>query len=686
MVNAINRALEAQMQAKGLQLSAGEIYNADALSLTDAILSLDFGCTGSIISDNGLVITNHHCAYADVHAISTDEHNYLEDGFWAMNNTQEVPIKGKSIYFLKRVLDVTDEVLKAYADAKESGLTIGSRKMSSIMEQKYSKQTGLEASLYSMWSGSKYYIALYEVFTDIRLVAAPPVSISAYGGDIDNWEWPQHKCDFALYRIYAGKDGKPADFSADNVPYRPATKLKISLDGYKPGDFAMVIGYPGRTDRYASSAKIDYEENLSYPLSNVIRGDQMAIASKWMNADPQIRLKYADWYFSLSNIQENNEGMVQCFKRFGVLNERKALEKELQAWIDADPERKAKWGDLIAKLQEKYDLIRDLEKNLIVYRESLIRGTKLTVIATRLNSLERNLGNRNSVENMRRSNAASYAEFDFRVEHDLLDYGIKKFYAGVDSLYWGAFQKELYKQYGGDLDALVDMLWRDSWMSSESGAIKLLTSDGEELKALYSDKLYRFLTDVKTNTFTLAIADLQGDETTTTLAKEYTHALYQMREDKGIVQYPDANSSMRLSYGTVGGYEPKDGVWCSWYTSPAGILEKYDPESYDFNLKPDWKALLDSHCKGAAIARPEDAFNANFLSDNDITGGNSGSPVLNAKGELIGLAFDGNKESLASDVSFTEDYNKCVNVDIRYVIWTLRNYAHMDNILEEIGL
>ena len=363
MINAISKALEADMKAKGLKLDANEIYNADAegASLKDAVLSLDFGCSGSIISDNGLVITNHHCAYSDVHALSTPEHNYLEDGFWAMTSRDEKPIRGKGIYFLKRVLDVTDEVGEMYAEAERSGQTLGSRRVSSLMERKYSEQTGLEASLSSMWSGSKYYLALYEVYTDIRLVAAPPVSISAYGGDIDNWEWPQHKCDFALYRIYTGPDGRPADYSPDNVPLKPARKLEISLDGYKEGDFAMVIGYPGRTDRYASSAKISYLENVSYPVSNIIRADQMAIVNAWMNADPEVRLKYSDYYFSLSNVQENNEGMVQCLTRFGVADERRGQEKELQAWIDADPARKAKWGGLLQELDSKYAAISEAE-------------------------------------------------------------------------------------------------------------------------------------------------------------------------------------------------------------------------------------------------------------------------------------------------------------------------------------
>ena len=684
MIHAITKALETDMKAKGLLLDANEIYNADAegASLKDAVVSLDFGCSGSIISDNGLVITNHHCAYSDVHGLSTQEHNYLEDGFWALSSKDEKPIPGKGIYFLKRVLDVTDEVKAMFAEAERSGQTLGSRRASYLVEEKYSEQTGLEASLASMWSGSKYYLALYEVYTDIRLVAAPPVSIASFGGDIDNWEWPQHKCDFALYRIYTAPDGKPADYSPDNVPMKPKCKLQVSLDGYREGDFAMVIGYPGRTDRYASSARIDYLENVSYPVSNVIRADQMAIVNAWMNADPAVRLKYSDYYFSLSNVQENNEGMVQCLTRFGVAADRRAAEKELQEWIDADPERRLRWGGLLSSLDSKYAAIRDAEANLVCYRETMVRGTRLGVIATRQKSLRSALDDERRVLQVQTTDAAQYAEMDLRVERDLFRYAAGTYYTNVDSCYWGPFQKELYYRYKDDMDAFLAATWDSSWMTDEKRITRFLTMDGSEMEPLYDDALYKFLTDVSVVVFNDAISATPGERTVTELGHEYTRALYQMRLDKGVPQYPDANSTMRITYGTVRGYEPRDGVWCSWRSTPAGILEKYDPESYDFQLKPEWKALLEERC-----GRPEGAgFDADFLTDNDITGGNSGSPVLDARGRLIGLAFDGNKESLASDVSCVEGYNMCVNVDIHFVVWTLKNYAHMDRILEEIGI
>ena len=305
LVNAINSALEKKMQERGLELPAGEIYNADApgTALCDAVVSLDFGCTGSIISENGLLITNHHCAYSDVFSLSTPQKNYLEDGFWAFSDREEIPIPGKRALLLKKVIDVTQEVEEMLAEAERQGRPLGSRKLGYLMEKKYSTSEGLEAWFSSMWKGSRYYISLYKVYTDIRLVASPPVCSAAFGGDIDNWEWPQHKCDFAMYRIYTAPDGSPATYNEENVPLKPLKSLKISLNGYKPGDFTMVIGFPGRTDRYASSFSVDFDCRVNLPVSNEIRGRQMEIVKGWMDRDPVTRLKYSDYFFSLSIVQ-----------------------------------------------------------------------------------------------------------------------------------------------------------------------------------------------------------------------------------------------------------------------------------------------------------------------------------------------------------------------------------------------
>ncbi len=685
MIHAIDAALEKKMQERGLELSAREIYNADApgSSVADAVVSMEFGCTGSIISDRGLLITNHHCAYSDIHGLSTPEHNYLEEGFWAMRQEEEVNITGKSVYFLKKVLDVTDEVLKLQADLIAEGKPSGSRRLSHLMEQKYSRETGMEAWLASMWRGSRYYLALYEVYKDVRLVAAPPVSSAAFGGDIDNWEWPQHKCDFAMYRVYTAPDGSPAEYSEDNVPLKPVRKLSISLDGYKAGDYTMVIGYPGSTNRYSSSFETDFTETLKHPVNNAIRGRQMDIIKGWMDRDPEIRLKYSDYFFSLSNMQECFSGEQECFTRFDVVEKKQEIEKDLQQWIEASPERQAKWGGFLEALKRGYDATRDIERNQSYYRETMIRGCQLAVIMRRAHNPRNQAG---TGEKM----LESYARLDLRVERDLLEYAVDVFVNNLDRSYMSPWHLELIESFSKDgvcdTKALADALWESSVFTSEEGIARLGRKEVPS-EEIVSDSLCRFVMDIKATDFTQAKAAAEGTPNLTSLHKQYTNALYQMRLEKGIVQYPDANSTMRITYGRVGGLEPRDGVVCDWKTTPAGILEKFNPAEYDFWLNDRQYLLYSAGQWGRWGFGPEGKnMYVNFLTDNDITGGNSGSPVLNSRGELIGLAFDGNKESLASDAWWTEGYNKCVCVDIRFILWTLDRYAGMTRIIDELGL
>ena len=615
MIHAISQALEKKMQERGLKLSAREIYNADApgASVSDAVVSLGFYCTASVISREGLLITNHHCAYSDLSALSTPEKNYLEDGYWALYRQDEIPIDGKKVYFLKRVLDVTDEVEAVKDSLQQRGERFGSRKLSSILERRYSSRTGLEASLDVMWAGEKYYLALYKTYTDIRLVGAPPVSIASFGGDEDNWEWPQHKADFALYRIY--DNGEPLD---------SPNHLRISKKGYREGDFAMVIGYPGRTARYSSSCRVDYLQRVERPVTNRIRGRQMEIVRRWMDTDPEIRMKYSDWFFSLSNVQEMQVGEVQCLRRFGVVDEKRRLEENLPA-------------DILDGLASEYAAIEEIELQKVYYRETLVRGMRISPTMLRMSNAK---GNRDEIY------SRGVAELDPRVEKELIAYALEEYFGHIPADVIGHRQDSLRTAWGGDCKAISEYLWE------------------------HPLELMDFITEVKITAFNERerhTGDLQD------LQHRYTRALYSYLKSQGVEQYPDANSTMRITYGRVSSLDPWDGVHMDWYSTNAGLFQKYDPSRHDYALpEPFVKAV--SRYKGPV----------NFLTDNDITGGNSGSPVLDSRGRLIGLAFDGNKESLASDLSYTPDYNKCVCVDIRYVLWILKYYAGMDRVVKEI--
>ena len=715
MINAIDKALEKNMKQRGLKLSAKEIYNADAegATVSDAVVSMEFGCTGSMISENGLLITNHHCAYGDVHSLSTPEHNYLEEGFWAMHSNEEVNIKGKSVYYLKKVIDVTEEVNALKAEYSAKGMILGSRKLSYLMEKKYDKEfEGLECMLSSMWSGSKYYIAAYQVYKDVRLVAAPPVSSAAYGGDTDNWEWTQHKCDFAMYRVYTAPDGSPAEYSKDNVPMKPKAILKISTAGYKEGDYTMVIGYPGRTNRYTSSYENSFDASIKLPICNKLRGEQMDIIEKWMDLDPKVRLLYADYYFSLSNVQKLYGGQVQCIGRFNTIQQKENLEKELQAWIEASEERKEKWGSLLNDLKTKYLAVAPAETDVTYFRETLIRGTRFSRVLGKIMNFRNAVLVANGIKPKRgidllngpdpieeeccstkyfrpiehtklyNSVVKEYENFDLRVEKELFAYAVNEYYAHVSPEMWGPYQKEVKEKY----ENVAEYLWNNSFLTDTELLDKFMKEE-HTVAEMLGDPVYRFYKDVEVSAFNKRILSLEGEVKINTLDKEYTHALYQMRLDKGIAQYPDANSTMRLTYGTVGGFNPRNAVYYDYKTEPIGILEKYNPDNYEFHLN---ERQLELYRKGDwgkwGFGKGGKTLYVNFMTDNDITGGNSGSPVLNAKGELIGLAFDGNKESLASDVWYTPKYNKCICVDIRFVLWTLDCYAGMGRIIEELGL
>lgn len=665
MIQDINEALEKNMRARGLKLAANEIYNDEApgTAVSDAVVSIGFYCTGSVISDQGLIITNHHCAYSNIAKLSTPEHNYLEDGFWAMTSEEEIPIEGETVFFLKKVFDVTEEVKGIMKEFRASGKPFGIRKICAIMEKRYKEATGMECILSSMWAGEKYYMSVYKTYTDLRLVAAPPQSIGYFGGNQDNWTWPRHNCDFTIYRIY--EDGKPVTSEKS---------LKISLAGYNQGSFAMVIGYPGRTNRYTSSAEINYQEKINLPISNAIRGGQMSIIRKWMDADPIVRMKYSEWFFSLSNIQENNDGMAKCFRRFWVKDEKIEQEKEMQKWIDAAPNRKAMWETLIPDLKAIYSETESVERDKVFFRETMFRGTFISRYMLRA-------GNVSSVERAKETLREGFAATDARVEKELLEYACKEYFENLEFSYFGKFQVKMLDRFGDDYKAMAEYIWNKSVISSLSRIDGIQSVD--EVK---NDPLRRMLTDTPVTTFNNRKDQLEKRQRVNKLGKEYKKALYWMRLNKDVEQYPDANSTMRITYGTVGGLQPNDAVWYNWYTTPEGILQKYNPDDHDYILKDRHKYLLEKGRWGRWGTRVDGrrTMIVDFMTDNDITGGNSGSPVLNAKGELIGLAFDGNLESLASDASYTEGYNKCINTDIRYVMWVLDKYAGMKHIVKEV--
>jgi len=697
MVNLLNKQLFDQMKNKGLKLKANEIYNENGGALTDAIVAIDGGsCSGSIISADGLMITNHHCAYGDVHSLSTNTKNYLEDGFWALSRDQEVNIKGKTVTFLRKVLDVTDEVnlIIDSLDKKGPRGIFFMAKVSGVIEKRYESML-YEKSLSSMWRGSKFFLYFLETYTDIRLVGAPPVSVGAFGGETDNWGWPQHKGDFAMYRVYASKEGKPAEYSKDNVPLGAKKFLNISAKGVKRDDFTMVLGYPGRTNRYMSSFELKEKFEILNPIVYGVRRAKLDVWKKYMDASPEIRLKYSDKYFSISNYTDYAKWENICLERYNVIEELEKVESKLSAWIQADPARTGKYGMVLANLKKGYELKADITRIRELFRESMVRGAEFIGVGQRFNSLAgtRIRAKQDSLSisdkdvetfvNMHIKHL--YEGSDVVVDRDLFKVMLKYYVNDVPQKFYDKAFADLLASFKGDEVKLADYVYDNSVLTD---SLRMVNFFGQKrsVKEILADPM---ITIVKT----MGIIEYNKTEDNLLdgakieLAKErtaYVHALYDMELSLGQTIYPDANSTMRLTFGEIGSIEPSDGIYYHYQTTTKGILEKYNPKNYEFNLTPKMRSMLQAGDWGRWGEKGK--LYVNFLSDNDITGGNSGSAVMNAKGELIGLAFDGNRESMSGDVYFKEGYCKSVCVDIRYVLWVIDKYAGASNLINEMNI
>ncbi|MDP3452884.1 MAG: S46 family peptidase, partial [Bacteroidales bacterium] len=682
------------MKSKGLELKPGEIYNPQDVALSDAIVAIDGGsCSGSIISANGLMITNHHCAYGDIHSLSTPQKNYLEDGFWAMKMSDEIPIKGKSVTFLRGVSDVT-AMVNTIIDSLDA---IGPRgiffmnKVSGEVEKRF-KGSPYEKSLSSMWRGSKYYLYFYETFSDVRLVGAPPVSIGSFGGETDNWGWPQHKGDFAIYRVYTSADGSPAEYSAQNIPFAAKKYLAISSKGVKEDDFTMVLGYPGRTNRYISSFELREKFEILNPIVSGVRRAKLEVWKEYMDQSDELRLKYADKYFGISNYTDYAKWENLCVERFNVIEQIEQRELELSKWISQDKERMAKYGDLLANLNRGYEVKAEITRIREYFRESMVRGAELIGLGQRFNglvsSLEREKKSEFTMEDEKIANFIKIAEklfgeLDVDADRALFKVMLRYFDKEVPKSYYDEAYLALLDKFGGDTDKLADYVYDNSIITNKE-RFDAFFSQKRDVAEIVADPVISVVKTTGIRNYNVTEDSLLKDAGVDP-AKDrssYVKAMYEMQMEWGDVIYPDANSTMRLTYGEIGGIKARDAVYYHFKTTTDGILEKIDPNNYEFRVKPELESALKR--KDWGRWGESGVLYVNFMADNDITGGNSGSAVLNGKGELIGLAFDGNRESMAGDVFYVEGYCKSVNVDIRYVMWVIEKFAGAGHLIEEM--
>lgn len=687
----INRLNYADMQKMGLKLTAEEIYSVNNASLKDAIAIFGRGCTGEMISAEGLLLTNHHCGYGIIQSHSTTEADYLKEGFWAMNRKEEIPSPTLSVQFLISMEDVTDRVLSAIEgiederqrQEKVSGIT-------SEIEADAVKDTHYEGVVRPFFAGNEYYLFVYEKFTDVRFVGAPPSSIGKFGGDTDNWMWPRHTGDFALFRVYTGPDGKPAPYAEENIPYKPRHFLPISIADIKEGDFSMIMGYPGRTERYLTSFGIELNLNSTYPTRIDIRREKMDVMMESMEADPAVRIQYASKYARVANYWKNFIGMSQALKKLQVTKRKIELEERLLKWIDKDEKRQKKYGNVLNEIEKAYNDIQIYNVARFYDIEAIRTGSELLNIAGAFIRYVDLLKNTEDVDQDRIERiVASYESYlknnfkDLHLPTDerMLAEMLKMYYKNVPLDQQPEMIVRLGNRNNGDFSGFVSRTFRRT----------LFTDIDDILDAVKKQRPRRFERDplfqlAKEFAETRQELNNNIEEINLSLNKNnrlFIAALMEMDSDN--IFYPDANFTMRLTYGTVKGYEPADAVEYLYFTTMDGILEKKDPDNWEFVVCDKLKELYHNNDFGA-YARPDGRMSVNFLTDHDITGGNSGSPVINAYGELIGLAFDGNWEAMSGDIHFESDLQRTINVDMRYVLFIIEKYGEANHLLNEMKI
>lgn len=685
----IDKQTYKDMKAKGLKLTPKQIYDINKASVKDAIIQFGRGCTGEIVSDQGLILTNHHCGYSWIQSHSTIEHDYLSNGFWAYNKSEELPNPGLTAKFFIRMEDVSDKVLEGVTNkTSENDRLEIVRKNSKKVVENATKGTTYTAEVATMFNGNQYILFVYEVYKDVRLVGAPPQSIGKFGSDTDNWMWPRHTCDFSVFRVYTDKNGKPAEYSKDNIPMKPKHYLPISLKGVKENDFAMVIGYPGSTDRFLPSAGVKQAIDIYNPSVVTAREALRNVMDRDMKADPKVRIQYAAKFASLSNYWKFYTGQTQCLKRLNVYGTKYDLENRFASWIKEDKtgNRGELYGNVLEDIQSYYDNNGDYDYLRVYTNEALFRGASIFTIAMRLQSLENVIksGDEASLETLIKE-WDSYLDGVFKdyndlTEEKLMAAGLDVYFRNVPmTLQSPEFLNYAFK-YGYNFKQIAEDIYATSNLVSKEKVMNLLKS--KDLSLLQNDPAYILTKQILDNLRSRMRSISEDRDRLAKANRLFVKGLMEMDKNKNFA--PNANSTIRYTYGQVKSYSPKDGVSYKYYTTLDGVMDKEDNSSWEFTVPAKLRQLYEAKDYGQYAVNG--TIPVGFLTNLDITGGNSGSPTLNGKGELIGLAFDGNWEAMSGDIAFNPDLQRCISVDIRYVLFIIDKFAGATNLINEMKI
>lgn len=679
-----------QMKKLGMKLKPEQIYDVNKGSLKDAVVWFGGGCTGEIISDKGLLLTNHHCGYGQIQSHSTVQDNILDNGFWAKSYDEEKPNPGLSVSFLVRMEDVSSKIMPQLmgltAEQKENKL----KELTGAIEKEAKGETHYETMVRPLFKGNQYILFVFERFTDVRLVGTPPQSIGKFGGDTDNWMWPRHTGDFSMFRVYANKENKPAEFSKDNVPYKPKHSLPVSLDGVKEGDFAMIMGFPGRTNRYETSMGIQMAIDKVNPAFVKAREKRLELMKEQMEKDVAVRIQLSSRYAQLANYWKYFIGQTEQIKRLKVVDYKKAEEARFKTWA-AD---KAEYKDIFPTLEKAYQDYMPIS-TLRTYMDQGISGALVLGLAGNFISLEKAMGadgnaetKQKNIETLQKRSEMYMKLFNEPAERNITAAMLIMFYNDVPKEQHPAIYSEIFAKYPGLTPEAAITKYTDEMMASTfmntQDKLNAFFAD-PSLEKLQADPAYRVVKSFNEN-YEKNYAERVNafNKTVEEQGSLYIKGLMEM--DKTRTFYPDANSTMRLTYGSVRAYNPKDGVSYNYITTLDGVEEKYVPGDDEFDAPAKLLELNKNNDFGIYGDKKTGELITCFITDNDITGGNSGSPVVNGKGELIGLAFDGNWEAMSGDIVYDDRYKRTINVDIRYVLFLIDKVGGATHVVKEMNL
>lgn len=672
----------------GLKLEVDDIYSPDEVSLKDAIVVFGKGCTGEVISDEGLILTNHHCGYSWIQQHSSVDHDYLTDGFWAYSKSEELPTPGLEVRFIDRIVDVTDSIKVAVEEAgdpmKAYDLMFLNKMSKRLAGEEFIKENPfVEVVIKPFYGGNKFFMFYQTVYKDVRMVGTPPSSIGKFGYDTDNWMWPRHTGDFSLFRVYTDKDGKAAEYSADNIPMKPKHHLPISLKGVEQGDYSMTIGFPGTTNRYDISEEIIHYRDIVNAARIEMRGVRLDVLEKLMQADDKVRIQYASKYASSSNYWKNAIGMNRGIKRLSVIDSKLKAEKEYRDWAYANnmPQYAEALDNMITALRNLYP-IKYQRQMMTEGLSTAVEFSKVPSADALIKAIESK--DKEAIDKEIKAFKEAYTKFnnkdyDPEVDRQVAKAMIKKFI----SMFSAEERPDVFafidKKYKGDTDKFIDDCFDKSVFADSAKFNKFM--EKPSAKVLKNDLMLKYANSVRAKIRDLAFATKAYNKDLTLAKQVYIEGLLKMRE--GTPVYPDANFTIRLSAGQVQPYKPADAVSYNFFTTMEGIFEKEDSTNYEFEVPAKLKEIWLNKDYGR-YAEEDGHMIVNIISSNDITGGNSGSPLINGNGELIGLAFDGNWEAMSGDIIFEPNMQRTISVDIRYVMLIIEKFAGAMNIIDEI--